>query len=96
MHDNPSPNNTDLGIGRPLSSIPLSSPCKHIRVYVGLVGVGWRRRCKTRLSLGTLDNHSAVFFILAASTAGGRVRSFRGEDNLISAQGELSHHVVCV
>ena len=42
--------------------------------YIGWVRVGWRQRCKTRLSLRELGNQgTVVFFSLAVTTAGGRV-----------------------
>ena len=44
-------------------------------MYLDWIGVGWRRRCKTRLSLRDLASQGTVFF-LAVTTAGGRVKPF--------------------
>ena len=57
---------------------------KHMYIYIGWVGVGWRRRCKSRLSLRELGNQSTVFLggFLAVTTAGGRVRSLLCGENL--------------
>ena len=64
------------------------------------VGISWRRRCKTRVSLRELDSQGTVFFLgggLAVTTAGGRVRSFLCGENLNSAKGGWSYHVfVCM
>ena len=48
--------------------------------YIGWLGVGWRQRCTTRLSLRELDSQGTFFFV-AVTTAGGRVSFFslRGE-----------------
>ena len=35
----------------------------YIYIYIGWVGVGWRRRCKTRLSLRGLENQGTVFSV---------------------------------
>jgi len=52
-------------------------PIQIFYIFIGWVGVGWQRRCKTRLSLRELDNQSTVFFFSSAVThAGGLVRSF--------------------
>ena len=48
-----------------------SPPIYHIHT-VGWVGVGWRRRGKTRLSMRQLDNHGNGFCFVAVTTAGGR------------------------
>ena len=46
--------------------------------YIGWVGIGWQRRCKTRQSLRELDHQGTVFFFGggAITMADGRVRSF--------------------
>ena len=50
------------------------------------LAVGWYRRCRTRQSLGELDNQGTVFlifysvFFLAVAMTGGRVTSFLGGD----------------
>ena len=40
-------------------------------IYIGWVGVGWRPRCETRLSLRELDREGAVFsfWVFAVTTA---------------------------
>ena len=41
--------------------------------YMGWVGVGWQRRCKTRQSLRELDNQGTLLLFLTVAMAGGRV-----------------------
>ena len=52
----------------PLSPLPYMN--------IGGVGVGWRRRRETYLSLHELDSQGTVFYFLvwAVTTAGGQVR----------------------
>ena len=56
-------------------------------IYTGWVGVGWRRRCETRLSLRELNNQGTDFVFLAVTPAGGRVIPFSCGEYLNSAQG---------
>ena len=69
-------------------------------IYTGWVGVGWRRRCKTRLSLRSQTTRVPffrIFSFVAVTTAGGRVRYFLCEESLyLLRQGGLSYNVGCV
>ena len=54
-------------------------------ICIDWVGVGWRRRYKTRLSLRERDSQGSLFFV-AVTMAAGRVGSFCAGKNLKSAQ----------
>ena len=54
--------------------------------YVGRVGVGWHRRCKTRQSLRELDNQGTVtFFFWRSLWLAGELDHWCGIGNLNSA-----------
>ena len=69
-----SPANNWLMCFRTIALLPPSLYILHL-VYIGWVGVGWRRRCKTRLALRGLGSQGTVFFspLSAVTTSGGLV-----------------------
>ena len=58
-------------------------------IYVGWVGVGWQRHCKTCRSLRELD-YQGTYLFFAVDATGGRVRSFvRGGEPLLLTRGMI-------
>ena len=55
----------------------MSTPPPWPILYIGRVGVGWQRHCKTCRSLHELDHQGTVFWLCSGGsiTAGGRVGS---------------------
>ena len=74
---------------------PSSVICLAYFIYMR-VGVDWRQRCKTRLSLRELDSEDTVFFLFGGYHGWRSVRSFLCGENLYSAQGGWPYHEVSI
>ena len=46
---------------------PPSPPTTRPGVYIGWVGVGWRRRCRTGLSLREIDSRGTIISLFVCS-----------------------------